>query len=547
MGDIKGKLSPELEQLEKEVMSFVYSMRKMTIIVGERDFYMILYYLFQESFDPDIEIMAVSYRDTASLGLPRILYGRYLVKYINSMLEKVPDIANEYIKDIKNKRSIPSEFDEQLKQYYIFKEIVKHEVIHYINLHVPRTYEFFRKMGYSTIPPYMMQLANIYADSLCNVFLDKRLVEEGGLVPPATENVTLEELLKKALLEGQNLPPNFKLPQWQPQQGEADSGEESNGKGQGQEKGLPSGQEGEGRGEGQSGKREKSHGKGGEGGGKGQSGKREKSHGQEGEGGGQEGQEGKRGFGSGGFKDFYQKEFDEVGQHDIGNIKDAVRDLIERARDLYKRQGIGSLPGEVEELIKWLKKRKIKIELLDEDNELFGLFRQYERTYMDYNPRSNKRIWRYQRHPILPVIRPLTGYTVVIIVDTSASMGGEELSYAIDLINELASKARIYLVEIDVEIQRVREVDEIDQEELSFKGRGGTSFKALERLDEHITNEDITGCIILTDGWVKEFPSRNPFPGAKWYGITVDIIPDESPDWIKWFKVEDVIEEEEEG
>jgi predicted metal-dependent peptidase len=535
------ELSPELKQVKKEVMDFVYSMRAMTVVVGERDFYMILYYLFQESFDPDVDVMAVTYRDTASLGLPRILYGKYLVKYINSILEKVPDIADEYIKKIKNDRSIPAEYDEKLKKYYIFREIVKHEVIHYINLHVPRTHEFFRKMGYSEIPSQLMQLANIYADSICNVFLDKRLVEEGGLVPPITENVTLEELLKKAFLESKTLPPNWKFPQWQPKHSEVDLGEEDQNKGQGQKEGLPSSEKGEG---------QSLEGQEGEGRGKGQGGKKGKSYGEgEGEGGGQEGQKKEKGFGQGGFRDFYPKEFDEVGQHDIGSIKDAVRDLIERARDIFKRHGgIGSIPNEIEELVKWLKRRKIKLELIDEDNELFGLFKQHERTYMDYNPIRNKRIWRFRRRPIFPVIRQLTGYTVVIIVDTSASMGGEDLSYAFDLINELASKARTYLVEIDAEIQRVREVDEVDQDEISFKGRGGTSFKDLERLDEYITNEDVTACIILTDGRVDEFPSENPFPGAKWYGITVAVIPDKSPDWIKWFKVEDVLgEEEEEG
>jgi len=509
-----------IEELRREVINFVNKMKQVSLVVGEKDFYMVLYYFFQGSFDPDIDIMAVTYRDTASLGLPRILYGRDLIKYIDNLLERAPDIANNYIKKVRNEKTLPPEYDEQLKRYFIFKEIVKHEVIHYINLHIPRTLEFFRRKGLNVVPPQLMQIANIYADSLCNVFLDKKLVEEGGLVPPVTENVTLEELLNKIPIRSLRGP--------QDQQGQ----------------GGQLGQQGEG---GQQGQQGQSQGQGGATGKR--QGKGEKEEGSSrGEGGGkQEEQKDESGFGKGGFRDFYPKEFDEVDQHDIDRLKEAVRNVIEQAREFYKSStGIGSIPGEVEELIKWLKKRKVKLELIDEENEIFGMFKKLDKTYTSYNPITSKWVWKFSKNrPILPTLRQVTGYTIVFIVDTSLSMGQEELSYAIDLINDLASKARTYLVEIDVTIQRIREIDEIDEEGISFKGRGGTSFKDLEKLDEHISNEDVTACFILTDGHVSEFPSRNPFPNAKWYGITVDIIPTASPDWIKWFKIEDVLGEEE--
>jgi predicted metal-dependent peptidase len=518
---------PDIEELKREVMSFVSTMKRMSIVVREKDFYMLLYYFFQGSFDENIDIMAVSYRDTASLGLPRILYGRDLIKYINNLLKRVPNIADSYIKKVRSEREdLPPEYDELLKQYYIFKEIVKHEVIHFINLHVPRTLEFFRKKGFSVVPPQLMYMANIYADSLCNIFLDKKLVEEGGLVPPATENVTLEELLSKIPLKGL-LGKQVQLGQEDQQKSQM---EQPSSQGQQSQPGQQGQHQTKGKGKGKGDDRSQDIGGEGSGGGEGK---------EKGEGGG---------FGEGGFQDFYPEEFDEVGQHDIDRIRDAVRNVLEQAKEAYKRQtGIGNVPGEIEELIKWLKKRRVKLELLDEDNEIFGLFKQLDRTYMGYNPLTSKQMWRFTRKPpIIPVIRQVTGYSVVVVVDTSLSMGEEQLSYAIDMINYLASKARTYLVEIDVDIQRVREIDEIDEDGISFKGRGGTSFKALEKLDEYIDDENVVACILITDGRVTEFPSKNPLPGAKWYGITTDIIPSSSPDWIKWFEVKDVLGEEEE-
>ena len=121
-------------------------------------------------------------------------------------------------------------------------------------------------------------------------------------------------------------------------------------------------------------------------------------------------------------------------------------------------------------------------------------------------------------------------------------MGKEELQYSLDLINNLVKQAEIYLVEIDAMIQRVRKVEHVE-EEFNFKGRGGTEFTDLERLPKLLPERNVIACIILTDGHVNAFPEKNPLPIAKWIGITTDVIPENSPNWITWFKVVRVIEE----
>jgi Uncharacterized protein conserved in bacteria len=178
----------------------------------------------------------------------------------------------------------------------------------------------------------------------------------------------------------------------------------------------------------------------------------------------------------------------------------------------------------------------MKFRLIGGDN-IFGFFREVERTYYAYNPlNANKYGF------VFPSYRPLVEQTIVVVVDTSGSIGEEELQYSLDLINSLVKQSEIYLVEIDTMIQRVIRVREVE-EKFSFKGRGGTVFTDLERLPQFLPARDITACIILTDGYVDAFPEKKPLPRAKWIGITTGVIPENSPNWIKWFKVERVIED----
>jgi hypothetical protein len=447
-----------LEEVKKKTLAFTSKMKTLMLVLGKMDFYTFFYFTFAEEFDPKVPVMAMKYRDTISYALPSIVYGPELIPFIEKILEKTPDIADGFVKEVEKGQTISKENKELLKRLFIFREIVKHEIIHYINLHLPRTIEFFKRRGINKISEPLLIIANVAADSICNIYLDKKVIEQGGLVPPLEKEIPLEELLEK--LDSKNKCRGI---------GVEINDSEDIGKG---------------------------------------------------------------------FKDFLSGEAEGLEKHDFSRIKEVVGGILEKAIEEYKKypKSIGTIPSEIEETIKWLKKRRVKFRLAGEDN-LFGLFREVERTYFAYNPLNAN-----NNGFVFPAYRPLGGRAIVIIVDTSASMTKEELQYSLDLINNLVKQAEIYLVEIDAMIQRVRKVEHV-QEEFNFKGRGGTIFTDLERLPQFLSERDITACIILTDGYVNAFPEKKPLPRAKWIGITTDVIPKNSPNWITWFKVERVIED----
>jgi len=446
-----------LEEVKKKTLAFTSKMKTLMVVLKKMDFYTFFYFTFAEEFDPKVPVMAMRYTDTISYALPTIVYGPELIPFIEKILEKSPDIADGFVKEVEKVQTISKENKELLKRLFIFREIVKHEIIHYINLHLPRTIEFFKRRRINKIPESLLFMANVAADSICNIYLDKKVIEQGGLVPPLEKEIPLEELLEKL--------PKKECPR---------IGVEIN----------------------------------------------DSEHIRK------------------GFKDFLSEEAEELEKHDFSRIKEVVSGILEKAIEEYKMypKGIGTIPGEIEETIKWLKKRRVKLRLAGEDN-LFGLFREVERTYFAYNPLNAN-----NNGFVFPAYRPLGGRAIVIIVDTSGSIGEEELQYSLDLINNLVKQAEIYLVEIDAMIQRVRKVEHVE-EEFNFKGRGGTIFTDLERLPHLLPARDITACIILTDGYVGAFPEKKPLPRAKWIGITTGVIPENSPNWIRWFKIERVIED----
>jgi len=466
----------DIEEVRRRTLQFASSMKRMLVLLEKMDFYSFFYFICAEDFDPKVPIMAMSYRDMISFALPTVVYGTGLIPFIEKALERDPHIADSFVKEVKKARTVSKENEELLKRFFIFRELVKHEVIHYINLHLPRTIEFFKKKGFQQIPEPLFMMSNIAADSICNIYLDKKVVEKVGLVPPLDKEVQLEKLLEELLKDTK-----FKMVFMG---GGSGSGNKDN----------------------------------------------------KGNGGGGAVEDFKNG--DKGFPDLSYDDLRDLSKHDLERLKEVMGQVVEKTIGDYKKSNktIGSIPGEVEETIKWLKKKRIKFRIIGDDN-IFGLFREVERTYLAYNPlNSNK------NGLVFPSYRPLGGFIVAVIVDTSGSMGAEELGYSLDLINGLIKQAETYLVEIDTTIQQVRKVGQV-KEEFTFKGRGGTSFTDLERLNKLLPAREVKVCILLTDGYVNEFPKQNPLPGAKWIGVTTSQVPKNSPSWITWFKVEEVIED----
>ena len=254
-------------------------MKRLKIDLEKMDLYTFCDFDCVEEVDPKVPVMAMSYKYTTSLALPRIVYGPELTLFIEKILEKAPNIANRFIKEAKRVTIISKKNEELLKRLFIFREIVKHEIIHYINLHLPRTVKFFKKRGISKISRPLLIKANAAADSICNIYLDKKVIEQGGFVPPLEMEIPLEELLEKIDLKKNQ---SFVIGS----NGSGDSGK--------------------------------------------------------------------------GFEDFLSEEAEDLEKQDFSRIKEVVGGILEKAIDEYKMypKGIGTIPSEIEETIKWLKKRE---------------------------------------------------------------------------------------------------------------------------------------------------------------------------------------------
>jgi hypothetical protein len=269
-----------LEEVKEETLAFTEKMRILMRTLHKEDFYTFFYLNCIEAFDPKVPVVAMSYTKTIYyLALPRIVYGPELIPFIEKILEKAPNIANRFIKEVKWVTIISKENEEVLKRFFIFREIVKHEILHYVNLHLPRIVEFFKKRGISKISRPLLIKANAAADSICNIYLDKKVIEQGGFVPPLEKEIPLEELLEKIDPNGNQFPVNGS-------NGSGDSGK--------------------------------------------------------------------------GFEDFLSDEAEDLEKRDFSGIKEVVGRILEKAIEEYKRnpKGIGKIPSEIEETIKWLKKRE---------------------------------------------------------------------------------------------------------------------------------------------------------------------------------------------
>ena len=187
-----------------------------------------------------------------------------------------------------------------------------------------------------------------------------------------------------------------------------------------------------------------------------------------------------------------QKFHEENGEIPEEDMEEAFRELS-RVLEQAKQEVIkakGSLPGNMEELIKKLPVKKISWRSLLEGmifNSMGGV---------------RKRSWaRPSRsgNPYLPGRAGSTApKTILFCVDTSMSMGSKELGGAIEVLNktiEYFPGTRVYIAQGDT---RVVELDKAKKgDTLVFKGRGGTDLKIF--IDLHFTyKSDLT--IIFTDG-----------------------------------------------
>ena len=211
-------------------------------------------------------------------------------------------------------------------------------------------------------------------------------------------------------------------------------------------------------------------------------------------------------------------------------VSSEVKQNVKRAFEEHKKNR-GRLPGEVSELVEDIIETKIPWHRLIRDMAVT--------SQRESRRRTNKRMRR--RHASITALSKFPGrtkdrhYNICFIIDTSGSMGSDELSLAIGQLQGIQKgnkNVRITVIEADVSVHKVYEIGPNDKVDTNFKGRGGTSFNlGLAEAKKH--NPDV--CFYFTDGYGDSVNKENqvscPFawvvtPGGK--------IPDENYGRVIW-------------
>jgi len=194
------------------------------------------------------------------------------------------------------------------------------------------------------------------------------------------------------------------------------------------------------------------------------------------------------------------------------SAQDKVRQMVKQAVDDAKRQGRGTTPGWMEEMIKRLIAPPIKWNILLRSGISNEVSPVPEETFRRCHRRR-----QFEVNGILEDIYP--GFKrkpqskLIAIIDTSGSMGSEELG---EVLNELAYLSRagyypITLIHADTQITKIETYT--GKNEIIMHGRGGTTFApALDYVRDKIPHTEGVrdNCIFFTDG-MGECPKDNGY------------------------------------
>jgi predicted metal-dependent peptidase len=170
-----------------------------------------------------------------------------------------------------------------------------------------------------------------------------------------------------------------------------------------------------------------------------------------------------------------------------------------QAAHIAKQQG--HLPGNLEELVKKLLKPQVPWK-----EQLWRFFSQRKPDRITWN-RPNRRLLHAGVY--LPSKRYVPTGDIVVAIDTSGSVSERELTHFATEITEIhktLAPQKTWVLDIDTQIQDVKEYGPYDRLELKYRGRGGTSFDPVFAwIAENNINPDAV--VYLTDGyasWPKE-------------------------------------------
>ena len=212
------------------------------------------------------------------------------------------------------------------------------------------------------------------------------------------------------------------------------------------------------------------------------------------------------------------------------DLKRLRKQLVEETRSAMAEKGIGKIAGMFDDELNMSVSDDVPWQHLLA-RFFTGLRKNDYRTF----PFNKKHLWR---KIYLPSIGAPGPEHIVVAIDTSGSMGANELSKILGELNQLKSTAecRMTLIQCDAEIQDIKEynsweIADIDFDNYGFRGRGGTTFEPVfDWIEKEVLNlgQRPDALFYLTDGYAGYGMQEPPYQ-VMWILTSSSIEPEQIP------------------
>ncbi len=212
------------------------------------------------------------------------------------------------------------------------------------------------------------------------------------------------------------------------------------------------------------------------------------------------------------------------------DLKRLRKQLVEETRSAMAEKGIGKIAGMFDDELNMSVSDDVPWQHLLA-RFFTGLRKNDYRTF----PFNKKHLWR---KIYLPSIGAPGPEHIVVAIDTSGSMGADELSKILGELNQLKSTAecRMTLIQCDAEIQDIKEynsweIADIDFDNYGFRGRGGTTFEPVfDWIEKEVLNlgQRPDALFYLTDGYAHYGMQEPPYQ-VMWILTSSSIEPEQIP------------------
>ncbi len=188
-----------------------------------------------------------------------------------------------------------------------------------------------------------------------------------------------------------------------------------------------------------------------------------------------------------------------------------VHDMVQEAAEKSR----GNVPGHLEQVLEDLAKPIVR-------------WRETLRQYLGTHVGNRRKTYSRANHRIRKFgfkgVSHHAASTVNVIVDTSGSIGKDELEQFFAEIEAISYRAKVFVLQWDAEFQGYDRYRRGDWKKITVKGRGGTDMAApVDWLEENGGAGDVV--VMLTDGYCN-WPHQRNYPCL--FVITTDT---SGPDW----------------